>query len=337
MTDAASGAAAPASTSCTRAARARGPGWELLHGPRDVERWLGVVLDGAEVRARPARRGAEPGRSGTRSPRLAFAAVRGRGGAGRGRRGRQRRRAPAAARAAARRGERLSGDRHGRRSPRSRATRSTCSAARWPARVRVCAADELRALLRRHVAPRAAALVLDGAVREPGEGPGVPRALAAAPPTAARRGRTARPARSARGRASPTPARARRRSPRRGGARDRAPAGSGGSPWSPGTCTPREVQHELVAARQRRARGGACTRRRRRRRRARRDGSNDLRTLWSFDTPPSPVLGPKSDLPGIGIGQRACASLHGMTTTALETVAHWIGGERSQRPRATAR
>jgi predicted RNA-binding Zn ribbon-like protein len=27
--------------------------WELLHDERDVERWLGVVLDGAAVRARP--------------------------------------------------------------------------------------------------------------------------------------------------------------------------------------------------------------------------------------------------------------------------------------------
>jgi len=50
--------------------------WELLHGPRDVERWLGVVLDGAEVRARPG--DVAPSRELRHAiTALAFAAVRG--------------------------------------------------------------------------------------------------------------------------------------------------------------------------------------------------------------------------------------------------------------------
>jgi predicted RNA-binding Zn ribbon-like protein len=50
--------------------------WELLHGPRDVERWLGVVLDGAEVRARPG--DVNPARELRHAVTLlAFAAVRG--------------------------------------------------------------------------------------------------------------------------------------------------------------------------------------------------------------------------------------------------------------------
>ena len=50
--------------------------WELLHAPRDVERWLGVVLDGAELRARPG--DVAPTRALRHAiTALAFAAVRG--------------------------------------------------------------------------------------------------------------------------------------------------------------------------------------------------------------------------------------------------------------------
>ena len=304
--------------------------WELLHDARDVERWLGVVLDGVPADARGRRdvaasvRGASRARDhrGSRSP-----PSRGRRPAGRRRRADQRGggRPPLVPRLRGRR-------RHGRAPARAAQALSTLARDAIDlfggplggagARVR---GRQLRAAVRRRLAG-------------PGGGAGARWSAAG---TGRRRAPTAAPGCDARSSCSSSPTSSSTRMTLAGPRTTTKPA-PWRSAWSRACRIRRMPVESMNVTRGGRARAGRRARRssaNRRLQRGRRAGDVELARraaerpvrragVAPFVLPGSAAAEKRA---GSGLdrcGRRACASLHGMTTTALETVAHWIGGER---------